>query len=603
MRISYLLPLLLFSLLVSMTGCGSDNTANQAVSAFAASEKCITCHNTSDSISSVTGAKINDEWARSAHNTMHGASCIDCHGSGNGHPNNCGGCHGGSTASGLEFHNPEQASTCYKCHGLSHTNDAMLLNAPQHFGNMTASLTNVRGRASYVSSNFIGNCRKCHNPHDTSTALEIGRQWAESGHGDTAGSPRASRDFKTYGTYQPVNTTFESNCVRCHTTTGYVNFVSSGFTVQRPFAGPGFQIAQYPALSTDTTKEVTACNACHDDGNGNAYSFKLRTVPQVYIYYNYSGSSTATNPGARAVSLQTSIPVKFNNNLVYYPDSGPSNMCISCHAGRGYGNMITIAAGAPYFLNFSTSTSIGSAHAFPGAATLFQKIGYEYAGRDYSSAAFLHSKIGVSNTNATGNLGPCISCHMNSTESHSFRPVAFSTEPTETNPTVGVIGSLVSRTCSKCHTGANSWTATKLQGKRSGFQTAITALYGLFYKQGVVVSRTTTSWGIPTNYNWNRLYGSASGPNTMGAYTNYNVLKSDWGAYAHNDRYVRRLIYDSIDWLNDGVLNNDVEAAINSLATAKNPWNSSVNYSGSELLTMQQNAIRYLIGGPGGPRP
>ncbi|WP_054693199.1 hypothetical protein [Geotalea toluenoxydans] len=95
MRISYLLPLLLFSLLVSMTGCGSDNTANQAVSAFAASEKCITCHNTSDSISSVTGAKINDEWARSAHNTMHGASCIDCHGSGNGHPNNCGGCMAG----------------------------------------------------------------------------------------------------------------------------------------------------------------------------------------------------------------------------------------------------------------------------------------------------------------------------------------------------------------------------------------------------------------------------------------------------------------------------------------------------------------------------
>ncbi|WP_243372361.1 cytochrome c3 family protein [Geotalea sp. SG265] len=603
MRVFYPLTLLLFSLLFFLTACGSDNTASLTQSTFAASEKCITCHNVSRAVSKVTGAKITDEWARSAHGALHGASCIDCHGSGNGHPSNCGGCHGGSTTAGLEFHNPEKAAMCYKCHGLSHPEDVMLINAPQHFGNMTASISNVRGRASYVSSNYVGNCRKCHNPHDPSTAMRNGRQWARSGHGDTVGSPRTAYDFKTNGTYQPVNTTFDRNCVRCHTTTGYINFVSSGFAVQQPFAGPGYQVVQYPAASSDKTKEVTACNACHDDGKGNAYGFKLRSVPQVHIYYNYSGASTATNPGSRAVSLATGLPVKFNNNVVTYPNAGPSNMCISCHTGRGYGNMIKIAAGAPYFLNFSTGTSIGGSHAFPGAATLFQIIGYEYAGRDYPSAAPLHSQVGISNTNATGNLGPCITCHMNSTESHSFRPVAFSTEPTETDPSVGVIGSISSQTCVKCHTGTNAWTASTLQEKRTGFQAAITVLYATFYKKGVVVSRTATSWGIPTNYNWNRLYGSTSGPDTMGAYTNYNVLKSDWGAYAHNDRYVKRLIYDSIDWLNDGVLNNDVEAAINSLTVGKSPWNSSVNYSGASLLTVQQNAIRYLLGGPGGSRP
>ena len=595
--------LILLSMLIAATaGCG-NNSGNSALASLAASEECIHCHVTTNSISPVTGMNIVDEWRLSAHNSANGAGCVDCHGNGNGHPNSCGGCHGGSSPVPSGFHNPDADQKCYKCHGLAHPDDAMIVNAPQHFGNMTASIANVKGRASYVSSNYIGNCRKCHNPHDPTTAMEFGRQWAESGHGDTVGAPRTSRDFKTYGTYQPVNTTFESNCVRCHTTTGYINFVTSGFTVQRPFAGPGYQVVQYPAQSADTTKEVTACNACHDDGKGNAYGYKLRTVPTVHIYYNYSGANTAANPGARAVSLQTGLPVKFNNNVVNYPDAGPSNLCVSCHTGRGLGNMIKIAAAAPYFLNFSTSTSIGGSHAFPGAATLYQKIGYAYAGRDYAPTSFLHDQIGVSNTNSTGTLGPCITCHMNSSESHSFVPVAFSTEPTETDPSVGVIGSIVSQTCVKCHNGPYAWTATKLQDERSGFQAALTVLYGLFYQKGVLTSKTATTWGIPANYNWNRLYGSASGADTMGAYTNYNVLKSDWGAYAHNDIYVKRLIYDSIDWLNDGVLNNDVEAAINSLTVAKNPWNSAVNYSGSTLLPVQQSAIAYLLDGPGGSRP
>lgn len=610
MQLTHLLVLSLLPLLVSLQGCGSDTASSGNESTFAASTTCVTCHATVTSVSSVTGAKINDEWARSGHNILQGASCIDCHGTGNGHPSNCGTCHGGATTVGLEFHDPERANRCYQCHGLAHPDDAMVRAVPAHFHNLTGyDRNNTTRRASYVSSNYVTNCRKCHNPHDTATALELARQWAESGHGDTIGSPRTSRDFKTYGTYQPVNTTFESNCVRCHTTTGYLNFVTSGFTKQQPFAGPGYPVVQYPTASTDPTREVTACNACHDDGKGNAYGYTLRSVSQVRIYYNYSGVSTATSPGSRAVSLATGLPVKFTNNSVTYPDAGPSNMCISCHTGRGIGSMIKIAADAPYFLNFSTTTTIGGSHAFPGAATVFGKIGYEYAGRDYSSTTFLHNRIGLANTNGTGTLGPCITCHVNSSVSHTFLPIAFSTEPTGTNPSIGVIGSVISRACSKCHTGTNTWTPTRLQDKRTGFQAALATLYGMFLQKGIIVRRTnlaTASWGIPTNYSWNRLYGSTGAADTMGAYTNYNVLRSDWGAYAHNDQYVKRLIYDSIDWLNDGAMNNDVEAAINSLTTARSPWDSSTStttYSGAALQTIQSNAIRYLLGSPGGNRP
>ena len=38
----------------------------------------------------------------------------------------------------------------------------------------------------------------------------------------------------------------------------------------------------------------------------------------------------------------------------------------------------------------------------------------------------------------------------------------------------------------------------------------------------------------------------------MGAAFNLNLLFRDYGGFAHNDLYAKRLIYDSIDWLDGG---------------------------------------------------
>jgi hypothetical protein len=46
--------------------------------------------------------------------------------------------------------------------------------------------------------------------------------------------------------------------------------------------------------------------------------------------------------------------------------------------------------------------------------------------------------------------------------------------------------------------------------------------------------------------------------NTIGAFSNYNLLSKDPGGFVHNRRYAKRLIYDSIDWLDDGKLNKSV---------------------------------------------
>jgi len=596
--------LLLFQVLL-FAGCGSDTGSTPSASTLAASQQCLGCHLTTE-ISPVTGMASSVEWQISAHNTESaanktgsGAGCRDCHGPAHNHPNSCGQCHGGSGAITATFMNPDAARQCENCHGPSHPLDVMIVYAPQHFGNMTASVNNTKFRASYVSSNYVANCRKCHNPHDPSSRLAINKQWAASGHGDTLANARTAYDFKTRGTYLPVNTTFENYCVRCHTTTGYIDYVTSGFTDQRPFAGPGYPVAQYPANSTDKTKEVTACNACHDDGNGNSYSYKLRAVPQVMVYYNYS-SATKVAP-----------TVKINNEPFYFPDAGTSNLCIVCHAGRGTGSLIKEAAAK--FLNFSSGVSAISAHAFPGASIIFKVSGYEYDGRDYTnSPKFLHDSVGLNNFMNTGSKGPCITCHMKSNESHSFVPVAFSPAISNNNPSSGVISAIVSNTCSACHDGTSvsgtllsAWTPQTLQTARTGFQAAVACLNAMMNRPNKVVP------GTPAN--WERLYGKGTGPNTMGANFNYNLLKADWGAYAHNDIYAKRLIYDSIDWLYDGNLDTktntggyatDVEAAINSLTKATNPWSSpTYTYTSAELAQLKVNAINYLLGGHGGSRP
>lgn len=587
--VSYLMLGLLAAIIA---GCGSGGssgvTAASTPNAVAvASAPCIGCHGAFRS--SVTGVLVTDDWQASTHHTKNGASCRDCHEPAAGHPNNCNNsCHGGGNPANVELvYNPDRSQKCYKCHGLNFPADIMIAKAPQHFGNLTTALSNTTYRAQYVSSLYVGNCRKCHNPHNPSAAIEISRQWAQSGMGDTKSGARQRYDFKTRGTYQPVNETFQFYCVRCHTSTGYIKFVTSGFTDLAPFAGPGFAVVQNspqpvvpapPDLpSPDKTKEVTACNVCHDDGNGNAYGFALRAVPPVRIYYNVSTAWTVPT-------------IKLNNSPVDYPDKGASNMCLPCHTGRGIGQLIKDAATAG--LNFASAPSI-SAHDRDTGAILARHGGYEFPGRDYANPdTYLHEFIGMNNTRGTGTLGPCIVCHMKSSESHSFEPVT-KTVTTTTN----IISGIKSQACARCHDGSfqPAWDGdgTNLQKKRAGEQASLAALAALLKAKGVPKTINSTL----SLRNWEFPYGAGTGPNTMGANFNSSLLVNEPGAYVHNDTYAKRLIYDSIDWLNNGALDDDVVAAINALtfpAGTKNPV-TGIAYTPTELANLKTDAIGYLL--------
>jgi len=72
---------------------------------------------------------------------------------------------------------------------------------------------------------------------------------------------------------------------------------------------------------------------------------------------------------------------------------------------------------------------------------------------------------------------------------------------------------------------------------------------------GVTSWLTTTTPFYPSATVDTDTTGATTGKNNMGAAFNFNLLEHDPGAFAHNRFYAKRLIYDSIDWLDDNVMN------------------------------------------------
>lgn len=739
-RVSFAIPLSLF--LFSLVGCGEKTVVSQSSTKSEQSQACIECH--ASSTSPGTGALIESEWRASLHNIKNGAGCADCHEPQN-HPNYyCGTCHNGSQLVGADEiqRNPDRTGKCLKCHNGFNTIDptgydlgfhgsevngvaSNLLNYAgipmntqrAHFNNIT-SLVNEAYPASYLTSKVLfkkgaseGNCRKCHNPHDTTTAIQYNRDYSRSAHGMTAGIPenfynqtrflgRLEYDFKMTGTAKAAkdamtdpNSGDYDSCSRCHTTTGYINFVNSGFSNLNIFGQIGeirsvsdlYQAANNSAhalnskysgkfniyrgkISPDISKEVTACNACHDNNNESAYGFKLRRVPQYTAYYNIAPNTLVKKsrmPGGDGSGKITNFGLK-------YPDVGASNMCISCHTGRTVG--INLKMMDARQMNY-TSGGQGKidAHYRAAAQLVFRPTfngrdiggaGFEFYSsgssklQNYTNVQFSHDIIGTTTTNPnmfapaaskdeghkglaadSRGYGPCVGCHMNlkddkkaSQTSHTFLPVNRDASATyyanNANPSEPISGT-VSKSCAACHTenGAIEWdesgadpatgiVSNLLNIQKIQYQAALKAYARILAFTGnLSASRSWTS--VPSPTDWYGARGNASNLQpwlrtataanraeptqmtlkdgskvnglpyyvsdgngvplnlfedpilgtsfklrnatyTIGAFSNYNLLSKDPGGFVHNRRYAKRLIFDSIDWLDDGKLNKSV---------------------------------------------
>ncbi|ACM20219.1 lipoprotein cytochrome c, 10 heme-binding sites [Geotalea daltonii FRC-32] len=551
MRLSYPLTLILFSLLLLLTACGSDSSDSLTQSTFAASDKCITCHNISSPVSKVTGAKINDEWAASSHNLMRGASCIDCHGSGNGHPSNCGSCHGGSTVAGTGFHNPDSAGQCYKCHGVNATRFPLGV-GEKHFDVYTT--LNTYGdkvpTSSYVGTQNVNKCTGCHAPHQ-STLLPQHREWAESGHGEVNADPWIHYDFKTM-----------NPCNRCHTTTGFLKYIKTGDT------------SPWATVSADKSREMLRCNGCHTDYSYKRVDGRTSGVNGVTVPYGSFSSAILTYGKANESATSTT-----------YQSAGDSNLCINCHSG--------LTSGRNFFGTYpgTAQTTAKNSHYFAAAGTLYGTLGYEYRPHsDYQliyngGVYFMHGELGIKNVikTYTVNLGttrgPCVACHMYD-DNHTMKVVEL--DGTGPKSPREVINATISsfpandRVCVKCHVGSVSLAfgdPADIRTLKAEYAERLKELEDALAAKGIYYDPDRVPYFWPGGVNHNdrtKAYGYAGNttvtppvpaqapwPNegTLGAAFNLNLCFRDPGGYAHNHRYTARLIYDSLDFLDDGLLN------------------------------------------------
>lgn len=100
---------------------------------------------------------------------------------------------------------------------------------------------------------------------------------------------------------------------------------------------------------------------------------------------------------------------------------------------------------------------------------------------------------------------------------------------------------------------------------------------------------STFSWsGTSCTSTLNAAGTAGTGKHNMGVAFNFVLLEHDPGGYVHNRMYVKRLIYDSIDWLDDSLMNYSVGNTLNALDPVTYPYKTG--------------AMAYLLVG-GTPQP
>lgn len=536
----------------------------------------------------LTGYKTID----TAHNPIIG--CEGCHGPGSMHATSpttpVPMAYNESLKNGWSY----QYSVCTTCHQLTDDSGNGLTSTTQHLVRNGATriyraitdthfdnpdTTNVvEGYA--IDPTDPKSCSKCHDPHyvkidketvpgdgyDVKDEASIYVQWARSGHaGDiltvkedewnASGKSADNLSFFDAGVTDATGAAWNhydwdaSNrqaCQRCHTATGVKNFTADTANYN-PANNDYSHLKGWANVDGTVTSsgqnELLYCWGCHIDTYGS-----LRT------------------PGDFTIGLSNGASMTYTSDKM-----GKSSICYACHTGRETGESIKNSSA-----DF-TNVSFINSHYMAAGGIISSKVGFHYTDRNYDSNIkntgaendYRHDDLGVSTTgvdaadtyiaeNGLTGAGQCIVCHFDSKDgSHTLSPVTtYSDTDTSLNPV-----------CVTCHTSRGEGTNAKVvwleNSWKARFNAGLDALEYLLGQKGI---------NFATNYPY--FFNADSTPvknwgskETMGAAFNFNVLKHESGAIAHNRFYVRRLIYDSIDYVDDGVLNFSVYNTLNNISS------------------------------------
>ncbi len=407
-------------------------------------------------------------------------------------------------------------------------------------------------------------CTDCHNPHKTA---DINKEWANSAHAEKgAWYAWAHYNWSCDSTNCGGAFGDRATCQRCHTTTGFAAYIDALEEGNTGFADElwiGSQRAV--AYSAGFKPEMLTCKGCHTNNRG-----------------------TLRNPGAYKAAYMIPVggfpPPAISPTLAnvpyQYPDIGASNICMPCHTGRGSGRAISSLKTASTDTWGFSKMSLPDGHYLTAGGTMFKGTAYEYAGRSYGDpASFKHSKIGTSAVPNTGNGGPCIGCHMERpglSGNHRFQPIS--------KDAAGKITNVSSEICFNCHAGSGSSLAEVTEREREDYEYALQA-----FEHQLVISSPTYSF--ITSYPYfaqtyhlspgdSDITGNTTGKKNIGAAYNFSMLHHEPGAYVHNSRYVKRIIYDSIDWIDNNQLDYSVGNTLN---------------TGSLPASSKEGAMKYLL--------
>lgn len=529
----------------------------------------------------------------------------------------CEGCHGGGGQhfgiGPITLYNKTadatgsaQFNTCTTCHVLldsagtgtnpspKHSDKPERIITDTHFDNpATAALEGYN-----ISKMSETACTNCHNPHTASVA--VNNQWVNSGHGDLTADPWSHYDWKAAN---------RQSCQRCHTATGAANYLSSPSTYNA--ANNNFSHLSGSQL------EVLYCNACHINASGGirnpgaitadydvvigstTYADVSYTYPNAYASNVCLACHTGRQSGDSIQKLNSSATLTVDFNNLSFVNSHYLTAGGTVYTATGYEFSGQTYTNPSYYKHDKIGTSSA-----PGTGSKGPCVGCHMS---LNTGGEKHSFMPVS-TDADGvitgiNTDTCATCH---TGGYALTPAILEEEKEGMESALLALRDKLDakgfyfyeahpyfyqkRTntgTASITNGAAIVTGTGVDFLVSGATVTAGDFFrvnadGEFYKiktvdsatQLTLVSNFTGTTASNAAYaiikggsagavkDWTAAaddqLGAIAGKNNMGAAFNYNLLEHDGGAFAHNRYYSKRLIYDSIDWLDDGVMNGSV---------------------------------------------
>ena len=375
-------------------------------------------------------------------------------------------------------------------------------------------LANTSPNTGMVRADSVDACTaSCHGAHEFDLAINL--QWFEGAHhpniegpiGTTTSRGNEVLDVPGPANWGAVDHGYGEGCLRCHT--------SMGFAEVAPGYGDAVQV---PA---DESDGFITCNGCHDGVNYPTSEDKRLRFYSVSLF-DYQG--------------QVIRPV---NN------AGNSAACIYCHQGREDGSRMdddaaTYNAGNMAFYMTSPKgnpVTFRNMHYLAAGAVLYAEKGYEYKDLDQYSGEHFHALVG------------CTGCHMadepdeEDLGGHTFHMATASTESTTF--------------CKTCHPSNMTFQLPWGGGPTPAddISSMLTTLLGAIEAyDSPDDADTTANVKYQTWYPYFNLNSAqAWDPPLAKAAFNWQFIKKDPGAYAHNPSYALQLLWDSYEDL----YNND----------------------------------------------